>query len=135
MAKNPKPHTLKVFWGLLLILCPYMMFLEPLKSLRPFKMAKMRYLGRIKARQRTQKWLKTLKPPMPKVFCGLLFIIDFIPIYDLFEPLKSLRPFKRAKMRYLGRIKLPEGPKNGQKPYSPLPQTFFMGYYCFMPLY
>ena len=93
----------KVFWGLLLILCPYMMFLEPLKSLRPFKMAKMRYLGRIKARQRTQKWLKTLKPPMPKVF--LWFIIDFIPIYDLFEPLKSLRPFKRAKMRYLGRIK------------------------------
>ena len=103
MAKNPKPPTLKVFWGLLLILCPYMMFLEPLKSLRPFKMAKMRYLGCIKARQRTQKWLKTLKPPMPKVF--LWFIIDFIPIYDLFEPLKSLRPFKRAKMRYLGRIK------------------------------
>ena len=75
MAKNPKPPTLKVFWGLLLILCPYMMFLEPLKSLRPFKMAKMRYLGCIKARQRTQKWLKTLKPPMPKVFCGLLLIL------------------------------------------------------------
>ena len=102
MAKNPKPPTLKVFWGLLLILCPYMMFLEPLKSLRPFKMAKMRYLGCIKARQRTQKWLKTLKPPMPKVFCGLLLIL--YPYMTFLEPLKSLRPFKIAKMHYLGRI-------------------------------
>ena len=46
-----------------------------------------------------------------------------------------LQHFRWQKCAIWAAFKLPEGPKNGQKPYSPLPQTFFMGYYCFMPLY
>ena len=102
MVKNPKTPYAKSFLWFIIDFIPIYDLFEPLKSLRPFKRAKMRYLGRIKAHQRTQKWLKTLKPPMPKVFWGLLLIL--YPYMTFLEPLKSLRPFKIAKMHYLGRI-------------------------------
>ena len=96
MGKNPKTPYIKSFLGVNIDFMPIDDLFEPLKLLRPFKMAKLHYLGHIWARQRTQKWLKTLKPPMPYVFWGLLLFLypymTFFSLSELFNPVTKPDP-------------------------------------------
>ena len=131
ISKNPiAPCHNSFFGGLLLFLLKYDLF-EHSKPLTAYDGYALCWpnLSPLK----TQKWLKTLLSPSPKVFWGsILFLCPYMSFLNLQN---HLQHFRWQKCAIRAAFKLLEGPKNGQKPYSPLTQMFFVGYYCFMPLY
>ena len=84
MSKNPIDPWPNFFFRLSTIFIPIHNLYEHLKPLTAFKIAKMRYFGRIEAPKGPKNCLKTLQPSAPEIFWGLqLFLSSYMTFLSL----------------------------------------------------